>query len=103
MPERRPAADEFERLSALHELKILDTPPEERFERISRLGADILQAPIAYISLIDGERQWYKSICGIQVSETPRGPSLCSHTILYTQELRQRKSEMEKNNRDISG
>ena len=74
--------DDFERICALHELKILDTPPEERFDRISRMALQVLDVPVAYVSLIDGERQWFKSVCGLNFNSTPRGPSLCAHTIL---------------------
>lgn len=82
MPEAAKPPDEKERLAALYSLKLLDTPPEERFDRISRVAAKVLNVPVSYVSLIDGERQWYKSVCGFDVSETPRGPSLCAHTIL---------------------
>lgn len=75
-------ADEEERLAALRALRILDTPPEERFDRISRLAAATLHVPVAYISLIDGDRQWYKSVCGADLRETTRRDALCSHTIL---------------------
>ena len=74
--------DEKERLSALYELELMDTPPEERFDRIVRMAMEILKVPVAYVALLDGERQWFKSICGLSFSETTRSTSLCSHTIL---------------------
>ena len=77
-------ADEQERVAALHARQLLDTPPEERFDRISRLACTSLQVPIAYVAFLDGERQWFKSACGLTVGEVPRQSSLCSHTILST-------------------
>jgi adenylate cyclase len=82
MPEAQIPLDEIARLSALHSLKLLDTPPEERFDRLSRLASQFLNLPVAYVALMDGERQWYKSVCGLSMSETSRKHSLCSHTIL---------------------
>ena len=52
-------ANEAARLAALYELKILDTPPEERFDRITRLAGEFFQVPIALVSLVDAERQWF--------------------------------------------
>lgn len=75
--------NEPERLRALDALQLLDTPPEERFDRISRLATRVLGAPIAYVSLVAGERQWYKSSCGLDgLTETPRSLSFCAHTVL---------------------
>jgi sigma-B regulation protein RsbU (phosphoserine phosphatase) len=74
--------DDAERLAALGELHLLDTAPEERFDRITRLLTLILQVPIAYIAFVDGDRQWFKSSCGLDVTETPRDISFCGHTIL---------------------
>ncbi|RUQ95614.1 adenylate/guanylate cyclase domain-containing protein [Legionella septentrionalis] len=73
--------DEEHRLAALYELKILDTPPEERFDRIIRLTAKYFSTPIAYIAFIDRERQWLKSSQGLSVKQTPRNISFCHHTI----------------------
>lgn len=75
-------ADEAERLRALGDLRILDTPTEERFDRITRIAADLFRVPMATISLIDGERQWYKSRVGIDAAQAPRRVSFCGHTIL---------------------
>lgn len=83
MPPAALPPDEPQRLRALEGLKLLDTPPEERFDRISRLATQVLEVPIAYVSLIAGERQWYKSTCGMgDMRETPRSLSFCAHTIL---------------------
>ncbi len=71
------------RLAAVHALKLLDTPAEERFDRISRLAAKLLGVPVAYVALLEDSRQWYKSSCGLGgMTETSRDWSLCSYTIL---------------------
>jgi PAS domain S-box-containing protein len=75
-------ADETERLAALRRYAILDTPPEEAFDRVTRLAASLFRAPIALISLLDAERVWFKSRVGIAVSEIPRDVTLCAHTVL---------------------
>ncbi len=74
--------NEQERLDFLHGMHVLDTPIEERFERITRLVCTTLDVPIAAISLVDGTRQWFKSVQGINASETPRSIAFCAHTIL---------------------
>ena len=58
--------DESERLADVRALDLLDTPPEERFDRIVRLSASTLGVPIAYIALIDADRQWFKAKCGMK-------------------------------------
>ncbi len=73
--------EEAERLTALEALHILDTPPEERFDRITRLAAELLDVPIAYVSFVDENRQWLKSSRGWEVPETPRDASICTLTI----------------------
>ena len=72
---------ESDRLQALHDLDILDTPAEERFDRLTRLARRLFDVPIALVSLVDSERQWFKSHDGLDVSETPREWSFCSHAI----------------------
>ncbi len=74
--------DEQERLAALQELRLLDTPAEERFDRITRTARDLFHVPIALISLVDAKRQWFKSRTGLDVTETPRSISFCGHAIL---------------------
>lgn len=74
--------DEIDRLKALHALEILDTPPEAAFDRITRLARDIFGVPMATISLVDKDRQWFKSRIGIEAQETPRSISFCARTIL---------------------
>lgn len=79
--------DEPIRLETLHSLDVLDTPIDERFERITRLARRSLGVDVAAVSLIDGGRQWYKSIQGLDVRETPRDVSFCGHTILKPGEI----------------
>ena len=74
--------DEPTRLAALRALDLLDTPPEERFDRITRLLGRLLEAPIAIIHFVDADRQWGKSCVGVPSSETPRTTSFCAHAIL---------------------
>ncbi|MBM3617026.1 MAG: sensor domain-containing diguanylate cyclase [Alphaproteobacteria bacterium] len=73
---------ENERLKALNDLHILDTPLEERFERITRLVKSVLGVPVAAFTLIDKDRQWLKSIQGADLTETHRDLAFCGHTIL---------------------
>ncbi len=75
-------ADEDERLSALRELLLLDTPPEERFDRLARFVAEQLDVPIALLTLVDGQRQWFKARVGLDATETPRDISFCGHAIM---------------------
>lgn len=72
---------EEERLKDLRSLKLLDTPPEFRFDRITRLAADFFQIPTAYVALIDSDRQWFKSRIGLCRTETARDLSFCQYTI----------------------
>lgn len=75
-------ADEKERISQLKSLNILDTPPEERFDRVTRMARRLFGVPIALVSLIDENRQWFKSCFGLPVKETDREISFCGHAIL---------------------
>jgi diguanylate cyclase (GGDEF)-like protein len=74
--------NESSRLETLRSLKILDTSPEERFDRLTRLAKRLFGVPIALISLVDADRQWFKSCQGLDASETPRDVSFCGHAIL---------------------
>ncbi len=72
---------EAKRLATLREYDILDTAPEEAFDRITRLAQSALRVPIALVSLVDENRQWFKSRVGLEPQETPREVSFCSHAI----------------------
>lgn len=74
--------DEAERLAALRDLVVLDSPPEPLFDTITRMASEICGTPIALISLIDEERQWFKANVGLEgVNETPRDVAFCAHAI----------------------
>jgi diguanylate cyclase (GGDEF)-like protein len=75
-------ADEFRRLETLRSLKLLDTAPEERFDRVTRLARRVFGVPIALVSLVDADRQWFKSRQGLDATETPRDVSFCGHAIV---------------------
>ena len=74
--------DEPVRLQTLRSLHILDTPAEERFDRLTRIAKRIFGVPIALVSLVDENRQWFKSCVGLGAPETPRDISFCGHAIL---------------------
>jgi phosphoribosyl 1,2-cyclic phosphodiesterase len=74
--------DETRRLTALRRLAILDSEPEERFDRITRIAAAMFDVPIALVSLVDEDRQWFKSCVGLDVQETSRDVAFCAHAIL---------------------
>lgn len=74
--------DENDRLEKLGFYRIFDTPPEEAFDRITRLVGEVLGVPIALVSLVDDDRQWFKSKFGLDTDETPRDIAFCSHAIL---------------------
>lgn len=80
-------ANEAQRLSALYSLSLLDTPPEERFDRLTRLASKLFDVPIAYLSMIDANRQWFKSSCGLSFNGGARSVSLCGHAILQDEPL----------------
>lgn len=74
--------DENQRLRALVKLRMLDTIPEERFDRITRVACRAFGVPIALVSLVDRNRQWFKSRQGLEAGETGRNISFCGHAIL---------------------
>lgn len=77
----RVPADEESRLAALHALALLDTPPEERFDRITRIAAGLTEVPVVLVSLVDQDRQWFKSCVGLGATETPRELAFCAHVV----------------------
>ncbi len=76
------APNESQRLEALQACKLLDTEPEKAFDDIAHLAAHICQTPIALVSLIDAERQWFKAKVGLDASQTHRNLAFCAHAIL---------------------
>jgi PAS domain S-box-containing protein len=75
-------SNEAARLQALRDFQILDTAPEPAFDDLTFLAAHICQVPMALISLVDRDRQWFKSSVGVTRTETSRGESFCAHAIL---------------------
>lgn len=73
---------EARRLAVLQSYNILDTPPEAQFDRIARLASAILGTPMAAVTLVDRDRQWFKAEVGLGFTETPRQDSMCAHTML---------------------
>jgi phosphoribosyl 1,2-cyclic phosphodiesterase/CheY-like chemotaxis protein len=78
-------ADEQRRIVSLRGLNILDTEPEERFDRITRIAAALFDVPMAVISLVDENRQWFKSCAGSNAKETSRDAAFCAH-VVYNRE-----------------
>jgi diguanylate cyclase (GGDEF)-like protein len=79
--------DETKRLRALSTLCLLDTLPEEKFDRVTRLACRTFNVPIATVSLVDRDRQWFKSKQGLEACETSRSLSFCGHAILNEAQL----------------
>ncbi len=73
--------NESQRLETLRSLNILDSQPEERFDRLTRLAMHVFDVPVALVSLVDTDRQWFKSRQGLEATETPRDISFCGHAI----------------------
>jgi GAF domain-containing protein len=79
--------DEEERLASLQALKILDTGQEDRFDRVTRLAAALFNVPVALVSLVDANRQWFKSRHGLDATETSRDASFCAHVVYDRQPI----------------
>ena len=79
--------EEADRLAALRQYGVLDTTPEASFDDLAALAARICDAPMAAVSLVDAERQWFKAEIGLGVAETPRPASFCAHAMLSDQAL----------------
>ena len=81
MPAAPVPADEVARLAALQRYQILDTLPEAEYDDLTLLASQICQTPISLVSLVDSQRQWFKSHHGLDIEETPRAISFCAHAI----------------------
>ncbi|WP_461450092.1 PAS domain S-box protein [Mucilaginibacter sp.] len=98
--------NENQRIAALNSYNVLDTLPEKEYDALSRLASYICQAPIALITLVDGERQWVKSKVGIDYEEVPREDAFCNyaiqndHTLEITDTL---EHDLFKHNPDVTG
>lgn len=77
----KPAFDEDARLAALAAYRIMDTPPERAFDDAALVAATLCSTPIALVSLVDDERQWFKARYGLGAVQTPREQSFCAHTL----------------------
>ncbi|MBX7199159.1 MAG: GAF domain-containing sensor histidine kinase [Rhodospirillaceae bacterium] len=87
MPAAPLPKNEAQRLARLRAYRILDTPPEDAFDRIVRIAANVLDTPIALVSLVDQGRQWFKAKIGLDARETPRDLAFCAHAILSDEVL----------------
>jgi two-component sensor histidine kinase len=85
-PPRLPA-NESERLAKLHDYQVLDTAPESAFDDIALLAAQLLQVPLAMVTLVDADRQWFKARYGLADTQTPREFAFCGHVVGDDHEL----------------
>ncbi|MEI6057462.1 MAG: GAF domain-containing protein [bacterium] len=74
--------DETDRLEAVHRMAILDTKPEERFDRITKEATEKLHVPISTITILDSKREWFKSCTGLDQKEGERAISFCGHALI---------------------
>jgi GAF domain-containing protein len=87
MKKARLPKNEVERLAALRRYEVLDTTPERAYDDIVKIASQVCGTPIALISLVDSDRQWFKAKVGLEASETPRDVSFCAHAIVDNQLL----------------
>ena len=80
-------ANEAERLRALAEYHILDSAPEDAFDDLAKLAAQIFGCEIALVTIIDAQRQWFKARVGLDITETPREQAFCAHAIMKPLDL----------------
>ena len=73
--------NEAQRLSHLYSLNLLDTPKDDAFDSLTRLAAELVAVPIALVSLLDRDRQWFKSAQGLCATQTPRDISFCNYVV----------------------
>lgn len=99
--------DEQKRLEALQEYEIMDTPPEEEYDSLTTLASRICGTPISLITLLDEERQWFKSAVGLEIRETPIEYAFCSYAIHHPSEIMvvpdSRKDDRFSNNPFVTG
>ena len=79
--------NESERIASLKKLQILDTPPEERFDLLTKLATKVFNVPISTITLVDANREWFKSVCGLDEKEGDRAISFCGHALVENKML----------------
>lgn len=87
MPEAEHPENEADRLAALLAYGVLDTDPEDAFDDLTRIASELCGTPIALVSLVDAERQWFKSRAGLAAVQTPRELAFCAHAILEPDEV----------------
>lgn len=87
MPAAATPANEAQRLQALYECDILDTPQEREFDDLTRLACRLMGTPVSIISLVDADRVWVKSACNADVKQLPRDTAPCPHVILQNEPL----------------
>lgn len=80
-------SDDDARIKNLHAFEVLDTPDEDSFDAITRLAARLFAVPIALVSLVDKDRQWFKSSHGLDADQTPRDQAFCTYAIMENEPL----------------